>query len=1138
VIDPQRWPQVKELFEGARELSGSERRDFLDRHCGSDAELRAELDSLLSTYDADSGFLETPALAGQEDLLAADVPDPRVGRRIGPYLVIRRIGEGGMGVVYEAVRADGQFRQRAAIKLVKRGMDSDFILRRFRHERQILAGLAHPNIGKLLDGGATEDGSPYFVMEYIDGELIDQYCRSRSLPARARVQLIGQVCAAVEHAHRQRIIHRDIKPGNILVDANGTPKLLDFGIAKLLDVEPGATVDLTVTGLRMITPEYASPEQTRGEPATERSDVYALGVVLYELLSGQRPTAPAVEILTEVPPIADVPRELNVIVRKAIHKDPARRYQTVRELSGDLASYLEGRPIAARPDSVTYRVKRSIRRHATVAWSIALVVVAIAAAGFSWFIEKGPLNGALSRGRRSVAVVGFQNVSGVPGAAWLSTALAEMLSAEVSANTRIRAIPGDSVSHMKTDLNLQPAGSYSLETLHRMRANLHPDYVITGSYMATGDKPDTLVRIDLRLQDVSTGESLMVSTDSGTYAELPAMATRAGTKLRESLGIPAGAAPASGLPSSPESARLYAEGLAHINAFDPLGARALLERAVAEDDANPQAHSALATALGQLGYEERAIAEAKRAHELSARLPEEKRLLVEAQYYLMQRKWGQAAAIYRRLWDTYPDNLDYAISLANTQSKNGEGQAARQTVSKLRDDPAAAQDGRVDLAAALADESLAEFKPELANARRGTEKARKAGARLLLAECLYYEAWAQWAMGDMAASEKNYREALQIYTETGHKRRVFDMTNGIASVLMDEGKAAESARMLESVLPAVREIGDRSMESTVSNNLGRCWEDLGQLTRAQAAYERGIALDRELNDRANLALGLMNAAGVIKNRGEIDLARERISEALDVARSVGRKSTIAIGLTDLADILYSRGDISGASKLQTEALTVAQEIGRKTSIASLMRDQGNLLRSQAKFDDAAAKYEAASRQAADANAASKVAEVRMCQAQLFVDQGQLAAAEKSARQALDEYRKTNDAAQAVSEALLGSILSAQGRIAEAQERVRSARERFGKSEVFPDGFDIEKAEARVAAAGGRLQEAAAKFRNLAAQARTRRLVELEWDAELDIARTELALGSKPEAAQRARRAEQAAQAAGFLRVAHEARSLH
>ncbi|MGE5715264.1 MAG: serine/threonine-protein kinase, partial [Acidobacteriota bacterium] len=285
-MTPERWREIQGFLHDALRRPAPERAAFLDEACRDDPALKSEVVSLLAASEEATDFLETPAVSPAY-AVAAEEP---ARRRIGPYQVIRLLGSGGMGHVYLAVRADEQFQKRVAIKVVKRGTDTDFVLRRFRQERQILAGLDHSNIARLFDGGNTEDGLPYFVMEYVEGEPITTFCDRRGLGVKERLALFRTVCGAVQFAHQNLVVHRDLKPGNILVTADGVPKLLDFGIAKLLNPElsPQA-IDMTAASLRLFTPDFASPEQIRGERITTASDVYALGALLYELLTGRRP---------------------------------------------------------------------------------------------------------------------------------------------------------------------------------------------------------------------------------------------------------------------------------------------------------------------------------------------------------------------------------------------------------------------------------------------------------------------------------------------------------------------------------------------------------------------------------------------------------------------------------------------------------------------------------------------------------------------------------------------------------------------------------------------------------------------------------------------------------------------------------
>lgn len=373
-MTPERWQQIKAALEELDSVAEGERAGVLDRLRRSDPELYGEL----GPYLEDSGaatFLK--GVIGEQ---AASLSQATPGQqRFGRYEVVRRIGTGGMGAVYEAIRVD-DYHKKVALKIIKQGLDTDFARTRFLQERQLLASLEHPYIGRLLDGGETEDGSPYLVLEFVDGEPITLYCAQ--LDRVARLRLFLKVCEAVEHAHRNLVVHRDLKPANILVTANGEPKLLDFGIAKLMD----AGTSSTQTGLVALTPDYASPEQVRGEPITTASDVYSLGVILYQLLTDRKPytleSATALEldrVICQQPPAAPgLGDELDQILLMALRKEPERRYGGVLRLAEDIERYLDHRPVSARPDTIRYRTQKFVRRNW---WQMAAVVAVILSLG-------------------------------------------------------------------------------------------------------------------------------------------------------------------------------------------------------------------------------------------------------------------------------------------------------------------------------------------------------------------------------------------------------------------------------------------------------------------------------------------------------------------------------------------------------------------------------------------------------------------------------------------------------------------------------------------------------------------------------------------------------------------------------------
>jgi non-specific serine/threonine protein kinase/serine/threonine-protein kinase len=436
-MELERWRQIEQLFHAALQREEAQRGAFLEDACAGDQALRREVESLLAHEDRSEEFMDSPALEFAAKALARDqagsetpaiagvaaagardpLDNPLIGIRVGSYRLVELIGSGGMGSVYRAVRDDDQFQKQIAVKFVHFTSQPAELSRRFRDERQILARLEHPNIARLLDAGTTDDGLPYFMMEYIEGQPIHRYCDDQRLSTRQRLELFRTVCSAVQYAHQNLVIHRDIKPGNILVTADGVPKLLDFGIAKLSDPTP-PELPVESTGPRAMTPECASPEQVRGEPVTTSTDVYSLGVLLYGLLTGHKPYAFKNRLPHEIakaicetepqkPSLAvtnmdeaalstpksvsearhTAPRELqrrlagdlDNIVLTAIKKDAQHRYGSVEQFSEDIRRYLEGFPVMARRDTLAYRTGKFIRRHRTSVAAAVLVVITLIA---------------------------------------------------------------------------------------------------------------------------------------------------------------------------------------------------------------------------------------------------------------------------------------------------------------------------------------------------------------------------------------------------------------------------------------------------------------------------------------------------------------------------------------------------------------------------------------------------------------------------------------------------------------------------------------------------------------------------------------------------------------------------------------
>jgi serine/threonine protein kinase/tetratricopeptide (TPR) repeat protein len=451
-MTPERWQRINEMFHAALVIDGQERSAFLLAQSAGDDALRVKVAALLASHEQAEGFIQGSVFGDAAQLLVEDEAEAMIGQHIGLYKITREIGRGGMGTVYLATRDDDQFEQQVAIKVVRRGMDTDLVLARFRNERQILAGFDHPNIARLFDGGSTASGLPYFIMEYVEGQPIDAYCDNHRLPTAARLELFRTVCSAVLYAHQHLVIHRDIKPSNILVTAEGVPKLLDFGIAKLLNSEATEGAATTAIMQRLMTPEYASPEQVLGERITTVSDVYSLGVLLYELLSGHSPyhfktllAQDIAQVISDSDPerpsvvisrVEDVttggrPRaktltpesvsktrdgrpeklrrklagDLDNIVLLAMRKEPHLRYSSVGQFSEDIRRHLMGLPVVARQATLSYRGAKFIRRNilavAAAAILSLILLLGIAATGWQVHVARGERVRAEAAGAKS-----------------------------------------------------------------------------------------------------------------------------------------------------------------------------------------------------------------------------------------------------------------------------------------------------------------------------------------------------------------------------------------------------------------------------------------------------------------------------------------------------------------------------------------------------------------------------------------------------------------------------------------------------------------------------------------------------------------------------------------------------------------
>jgi len=1188
---PEKWDQIKALFTLALERDPGERSGFLRQACAGDDSLRSEVESLLSSFDGSATFLEDCPAA---DLLSAQ-SRAMAGKRIGAYRVVREIGQGGMAVVYLGERDDQNYRKQVAIKMVKPGIDSEQVLHRFRNERQTLAALDHSNIVKLLDGGSSEDGSPYLVMEYVEGLPIDRYCDLNKLSIDDRLRLFREVCSAVQYAHEKLVIHRDLKPGNILIAKGGVPRLLDFGIAKLLNPECFQTALVTRTNWRPMTPEYASPEQIRGQAVTTATDVYSLGVLLFELLTGHRPYRFAGQSLLEmerlvcetepekpsavintteekVPGDGEAPTfitpesvsnqrglqpaelqrrlrgDLDTIVMKALRKEPERRYGSVEEFSADIERYLAGMPVRARKSTIAYRSGRFLHRH-NESLIAGLVVLGIVAGIATWEVYKvsrqiapvSQVKNAQVQARRSVAILGFKNLSDRKDTAWVSTALSEMLATELAAGEKLRTVPGETVARMKIDLGLRDTESLAPEALGPVRKNLGSDFVVVGSYFDLGKDSGGQIRLDLRLQDTANGETTAAVSETSTEAQLLDLVSRVGRKLREDLGVAEVSQVESvgiraAIPSNPDAMRLYSEGLAKLRTFDALAARDLLTRAVSSDPTYPLAHAELAKAWMALGYNASALQEAKKALELSGKLPREDHSLVEARYYEVNKDWDKAIEVYRALSNSSPDSVEYGLSLANAQIEGERGSDALKSIARLRGlSTENKEDPSIDLAEAWADYSLSDNKGVVAAADLAIRKASALGARLLVARARAFQCRALASLGQPKQATTDCEESRRIFHEAGDLAGESGALHAMAEVPINQGDLGAAKTLYEQALTLARETGDKKATARELGNIGLIYVQEGDFATGKKMYAEALDAERDIGDKHGMEVITANTGDIFYEEGRLGDALAEYKDALVLAREVGHKSSEAIDIQLMGDVFADQGDLKGAMQMYQQAVSIQREIDDKSYYAASLMSIGKLRRQKGDNDGARKIYEEALSLRRQLGEKGTTAEAQVALGELDCDSGQASDAETLALAAIQEFRAEREAdAEIQSEVLLSKSLLQQGKLEDAQGAITRALTLSKKSSDVTILLPLGVQNAYTRAAAKDLAEAERLARNVQVEANKLGFVRIELEASLALGEIQLQ-GKNPNLGRkRLEETEKTARSKGFELIARKA----
>jgi len=677
----------------------------------------------------------------------------------------------------------------------------------------------------------------------------------------------------------------------------------------------------------------------------------------------------------------------------------------------------------------------------------AAALVMVAAYAYSRLHQSVVLGGSPSTvsPRRSVAVLGFKNLSGDPQQAWLSTAFSDWLMTELSAGEQLRAIPAESVARMKMELALPDVDSLGGESLARIRKNLGTDFVVVGAYATVGGKPDGQLRLDLRLQDTRSGETTDALSETGTESQLLDLISRAGKSLRTKLGVRAvtveeAAEVAIALPSKSDTAKLYSQGLTKLRVFDALAARDLLLKAVANEPDYALSHSELASAWAQLGYDENAKKEAKKAFELSSNLSRAERLLVEGRYRELSLEWGRAIEIYRALVDFFPDNLDYGLALAQAQIGANQWKQALDTIAALRTLPPPLRDNpQIDLVENDAARALGDYKRAEIALARAADTAQTAGALLLLAKARREQAWLYENSGRQDQVEGAIWEAKQLYLAANDRRGVAQSATLEGIALERQGDYGGAKKKYEESLAIYRETGNRLSVSNEYDNLGDVALYLGDLTAAHRNYAAALAIYREMGDQNGVALVTLGLGDVLLAEGKHSEAKDKYSEALEICRKLGNQSREASALSSLAKAQRIEGNAPEAKKNTTQAIAKFEEVGDKIELTHVRLQMAEMALDEGKNTQSASAARLAETVFEEAKAGRYAADAKLILARALMAQGKLNDARKPLEQVLAVAKTSHNAQLELAGSILwAEVQSASGKPAdliEASERL-------------------------------------------------------------------------------------------------------
>jgi serine/threonine protein kinase/tetratricopeptide (TPR) repeat protein len=1198
-MSPEQCDKVKELYQASQGCDVV-RRAALLRESSADEVVLQEVHRLLTERDELTSFPTVPPAAGKR--VAANGVKGRfeAGQVLAQrFRITRFIAAGGMGEVYEA--DDLELKEALALKTIRpEVLQHDNVLARFKREVHLARKVTHPNICRVFDlfwhkttDHSGESDIVFVTMELLRGEtLAERIKRVGPISTKEALPLIRQIASGLEAAHHAGVVHRDFKPGNVILVPDGNTGdtrsvITDFGLAFRTGVDTSMSVDLTAAHGVVGTPAYMAPEQFEGREVTKLADIYALGLVIHEMVTGVRgfpahisagsKAIPADSGETQATRATDLSNAWEYAIVRCLERNPASRYASALDVVKALADEQ-----AVSPLSLRHRWN-----FAAAGLLIILLFGLYIGLNFGWTRGRSSENASPEAGapiplhiksRRSVAVLGLKNVSGRSDKAWFSTAIPGMLTTELAAGEQLRTVAGEDVSQMTTSLSLPASDGYGKETLQKIYKNLNADVVVVGSYLAIGDGQ---VRLDLRLQNAQQGETLASVSERGREDQIDELVTKAGAELRSKLGVEAislaqAAEVRATFPTSTEAARLYAEGVSKLRKFDCVAARDLFLKAVSEDPKFALAHSALSSAYSALGNDEKARLSARNAFDLSAGLSREDRLFVEARYREANQEWDNAAKSYGALFNYFSDNLEYGILLAGTQIRGGNAKQALKTLETLRQLPAPSrEDPRIDLKEAETHLELGEFDKAEARAADAVRNARANGATLIMADSLFRQAQASESLNRTKEAMTFIQEAAKIYGAAGNRNGEARSLEVMANVFADTSDFPDALASYKKELATAREIGNRHLEASALNNMALVLKGEGDREGARKMFEEALLSFRDLNDKASSAQALLNIAGFALEEGDLVAAKKIYEQALSTSREINDQNGIAMAtaavgtvldaqgnlaeakkllvqaididlsgglkhapadkLVSLGDVLRQQGNFIEATKSYQDALTGARESGDKSNTALAQTGLGEIQLETATFDEARKNYEEALAASTEAGDKTALAATQIALAELAIQEGRPSDAVAPAKSAIEQFRRVRlRDPELAAGAVLSRALLSQAKIPEARQELNVHAALVARSQNPASKIAFEIATARVEAASGKAAGAGILLKTALANATRFGLVREQLECRLAAEEVLPGAQKSPESQARLSQLARDAREKGFILIARKA----